>query len=93
MALDLRRELTALLSRGLLKKADMVQIIEQQTFLQKKRSELLQYWGKVVVACGGELFFGDTLEGALVKAREKCGDKPYYAENLAEVNFPSVYER
>jgi hypothetical protein len=91
-AFDLSRELDALSSRGLLKKEDLVQIIQQRSIVEQKRSELLQYRGKVLVACGGELFLGDTLEEALAKARKKYGDKPYYAENLGTVMFPSVYE-
>ncbi len=90
---DFKKSLLLLRSKGLLKnKDDFNEIMEQQKLLRKKRKTLSKYQGKVVVACGGELFIGNTLDEAVQKARKKYKDKPFYSESIGMVDIPSVYE-
>jgi uncharacterized protein with ATP-grasp and redox domains len=90
---DFEKFLSSLRSKGLLKNEDdFTEILEQRKLLEKKRKTLSKYQGKVVVACGGELFVGNSLDEAVQRARKKYKDKPFYSESIGLIDVPSVYE-
>jgi hypothetical protein len=68
------------------------EVLKQKEILAEKMPLLYGKKGKDVVACGGEIFFGDTFIEAWKKAREKHGDRPFYSEKIKGIpEFPSVY--
>lgn len=70
---------------------DFNEILEQRKLLDSKRDILSQHQGQVVVVCGGELFFGNTLDEAVKKARKKYKDKPSYSESIGLIDIPAEY--
>jgi hypothetical protein len=87
--IDLANTLASLKAKNVIKDADVKEILMQHSVVEQRRIELLKHLGEVVVACNGELFYGKNLEEAIKKAKDKCGDKPYYSESIGIVNFPS----
>jgi len=87
--LELANTLISLKAKGVIREDEVAEILLQQSFVEQRRLEVLQHLGEVVVACSGELFYGRSLEEASKKAKEKCGDKPYYSETIGITNFPS----
>lgn len=69
-------------NRGLVTEEDMMEILSQHQILIERSYELLDYHGKTVVVCAGDLFIGENLNEAVAKAQAKHGDKPYYAETI-----------
>ncbi|GBC74835.1 hypothetical protein HRbin06_00142 [archaeon HR06] len=84
--------LRKLVDEGLITEEDAWEITRQKIIFKENEQELKKkYKGKVVVVCDGKFFEGNNLTEAVKKAKEKVGEKPYYAESLYEsLDIPST---
>ncbi|MGI0080027.1 MAG: hypothetical protein ACRECH_10425 [Nitrososphaerales archaeon] len=90
--LDLLHYLESLQSKGAITNPDLEEIMLQHYELELHSNELLGHDGEIVVVCGGELFFGENLNDAIQKAREKYGNKPYFSETVNMVDYPTPFD-
>jgi|SRR5215208_2093707 len=86
-----KAELEKLKEEGVISEADAFEILSQHALFLERMDEVAKHDGKVVVMCGGDLFVGDTLNDAVLKARAKHGDRVYYSETVNLIDIPSMF--
>lgn len=84
------KSLKTLKDKGLIDEQTMIETMKQQAYLEDNRDKITLDRG-YVVACGEQLFFGDTQDEAVKKAHDAVGNKPYYSESIGLIDFPSPF--
>jgi hypothetical protein len=86
---DAYQNLKSLKDEGIMDENTMREIIKQKVFLEDNLDQLQGHSG-YVVACDSKLFFDDTLDAAIKKAKDTVGKRPYYSESLNNfIDYPS----
>ncbi|MCP8308167.1 MAG: hypothetical protein H3Z54_05665 [archaeon] len=88
---SLYESLQKLREKGLIEEETVNEILGQKVIFEERKDELIEYLGKVVVVCNGDFFIGDTLDEARNRAKERCGNKPYYSETIGLIDIPSMF--
>ena len=84
------KQLQSLKDKGIITDEILRETMKQAVFLEDNRDKITQSQG-YVVASADRLFFGDTHDEAVRKAREAVGERPYYSESIGLIDFPSPF--
>ena len=66
-------------------------IQEWKTYWEMRPRLLIEYRGKFVAVCGGKILaVAATLQEAVKRARERCGNRPMYVGKVGEEFTPAI---